>query len=208
MFTGLIERTGRVKSAARARGATVIEIEAGPGFEVSPGDSVAIDGLCLTAVSAQGGILRFEASPESLSRSTLKDLKPGSRVNLERALKLGDRLGGHMVTGHVDAAGKIMDSKSQGGFTAVTVSAPPEVMELLAPKGSVALDGISLTINEVSAGAFKVMVIPETLKRTTLGDKRPGQAVNLETDLIAKYVARLMGGGGDLYSKLAEEGFV
>lgn len=213
MFTGLIERVGTVRRFTRSVKGAALELSAGPEpFELAGGDSVAVDGVCLTVTAAEVGIFSVELSEESLSRSTLKEVKVGSRVNLERALRLGDRLGGHLVTGHVDAVGKIVETRPEGGFAWIAVSAPPEVMELVVEKGSIALDGVSLTVNAIEADRFSLMVIPETIARTTIGVKRPGDRVNLETDLIGKYVARLMGrsrpGDERLLRKLREEGFL
>jgi len=212
MFTGLIERIGTLKGVRRSASGAVFEIDPGPAFEISLGDSVAVDGVCLTATSITSDSFSVDVSPESLSRSSLGDAGPGAALNLERALRLGDRLGGHLVAGHVDAMGKIAEKRASGAFTSYTFTAPPEVMMLVVEKGSVAIDGISLTVNDVGRDRFGIMVIPETLSRTTLADKKAGDAVNLETDMLGKYVARLMGKGhsddDELMKKLMEEGFI
>ena len=212
MFTGLIETVGAVQEK-RSRGKAVrltVAPEAEP-YETAAGDSVALDGLCLTVVETKGRAMSFEVSPESLSRSTLAELKAGGRVNLERALRLGDRLGGHFVQGHVDGVGKIEEVRPEGEFTRLTVSAPAEILRYAVVKGSIAVDGISLTINGLEKEKFWVMLIPETLRRTTMGTKARGGRVNLESDLIAKYVERLLGSrpaaGGITLAKLEEEGF-
>lgn len=214
MFTGLIERVGKIKGRKSRGSGAVFEIDAGPApFEVGAGDSVAVEGVCLTAVEVEGSIFKVDVSSESLSRSTLGAARQGGRVNLERALRLGDRLGGHMVTGHVDAMGKIVEVRPEGDFTRVVISAPAEVMALTVEKGSMAVDGISLTVNGVSKDRFWVMIIPETLARTTLSSRKAGDQVNLETDLLGKYVARLLGKSAgvsdkDLLARLGEEGFL
>jgi len=214
MFTGLIERVGVVARAARKGGGVELFIETGAEpFEVGEGDSVAVDGVCLTATSVSGAGFSVDVSRESLDRSTLGAAKAGGKVNLERALRLGDRLGGHLVTGHVDAVGRISETRPESGFTRITIAAPPEVINLTVEKGSIAVDGISLTVNAVSADSFQLTIIPETIERTTLAAKRPGDQVNLETDLIGKYVAKLIGKDpstkdSDIMKKLMEEGFI
>lgn len=213
MFTGLIETTGKVKEARRRGGMLELAIEPeAQGFELKPGDSVAVDGLCLTVVEWSGSSFQVEVSPESLQRSTLGELRVGARVNLERALRLSDRLGGHLVQGHVDGVGRVEEKRPEGEFVRLEISAPEEILRYLVEKGSVAVDGISLTVNGVSGRRFWVMLIPETLRRTTLGEKAVGRKVNLESDLIAKYVERLLGGrgagsGGLTLERLREEGF-
>ena len=181
-------------------------------FEITLGDSVAVNGLCLTVVERPPWGFRVQVSSESLKRSTLGELRAGRRVNLERALRLGDRLGGHLVQGHVDGVGRIEERRLEGEFERMVISAPAEVLRYAVEKGSMAVDGISLTVNGVAGDRFWVMLIPETLRRTTLGEKAVGRRVNLEADLIAKYVERLlagrMGAGqGISLDKLREEGF-
>lgn len=215
MFTGLIERIGVIEKRVQRGDGAVITIGLGAGdFELKTGDSVAVEGVCLTVTALERGGFTVDVSKESLERSTLKAARTGTRVNLERAMRLGDRLGGHLVTGHVDAVGKIAEVRPEGEFTRLTVAAPAEVMALVVEKGSIALDGISLTVNGLSSDRFLITVIPETLSRTTLGSKRPGDPVNLETDLLGKYVARLLGkkipgtDESELLTKLSEGGFV
>jgi riboflavin synthase len=191
MFTGLIETMGTLASrTTRGEGQALI-IEA-PSItpSLSVGESVAVDGCCLTVV--QPGSTDFEvfASPETLSRATLADKPLGAEVNLERALALGDRLGGHLVTGHVDARGTVERYEPTGESWTLTVSFPPELAPLLVEKGSIAIDGISLTTFGVTGDRFCVAVIPETHAQTTLSARRAGDAVNLEGDLIGKYIAR------------------
>jgi riboflavin synthase len=209
----LIETTGKVKEAEPQGGALRLGIAPeSAAFEVEPGDSVAVDGLCLTVVERLDWGFRLQVSSESLLRSTLGELRTGSRVNLERALRLSDRLGGHLVQGHVDGVGRIAESRPEGEFVRMVFSAPAGVLGYAVDKGSVAVDGISLTVNGVSSDKFWVMLIPETLRRTTLGAKPLQSRVNLEADLIAKYVERLLGGrtkerAGLTLERLKEEGF-
>lgn len=214
MFTGLIERMGVIKGLTRKGSGAKLEISSAPGpYEVASGDSVAVDGLCLTAVAVSKDGFTVDVSGESLDRSTLKSARAGTRVNLERALRLGDRLGGHLVSGHIDATGRISERRAEGGFTRLVVSAPAQVMAQIIEKGSIAVDGVSLTVNAFKDDRFEMMIIPETLDRTTLGFKKTGDEVNLESDLIGKYVARLLGkkpAAGDeaLMKKLMEHGFI
>jgi riboflavin synthase len=158
---------------------------------LAPGESVACSGACLTVVERGEGLVSFEAIPETLSRTTLGSWRPGTRVNLERALALGERLGGHLVAGHVDAVGQVLARVAEGQGARLTLSLPPAIAPLVAEKGSVAVDGVSLTVAAARRDRFEIALIPETLARTTLGDATPGTAVNLEADLIARHVARL-----------------
>jgi riboflavin synthase len=161
------------------------------GEDLKLGESIAIDGACLTVAEVKPGAFKVEASPETLRRTTIGSLEPGGQVNLERALALGDRLGGHLVLGHVDAVCQILSIREEGGSRLMGFSLPPSLAPMFVEKGSVALDGISLTVNEIGIDRFFVAIIPETLKRTTLGSKPSGSAVNVEADLIGKYIARL-----------------
>ncbi len=214
MFTGLIDRVGKIRGRKPGGSGVALDVYSGPDYEVGLGDSVAVSGLCLTVTGLAADGFKVDVSSESLARSTLADLAVGAGVNLERALRLGDRLGGHLVSGHVDAVGRVADVRPEGTFARVTVFAPPEITELTVEKGSIAVDGISLTVNGVERDRFWMMIIPETLSRTTLGDRRQGDKVNLETDLIGKYVAKLMGkdkaqtADRELMKKLSEEGFL
>ena len=185
MFTGLIEEVGAV---ARRSGADV-EIVAGAIMEgMALGDSVAINGACLTVAALKEKSFVVQVSPETFARTTLGNLQPGHAVNLERAMRLGDRFGGHMVLGHVDGVGQVAGVRDQGEFQLWSFRAPQEVARYLVPKGSVAIDGISLTVVEPSAGTFAVAIIPTTLQATTLSARRPGDPVNMEADILGKHV--------------------
>ncbi|MBN1476257.1 riboflavin synthase [Candidatus Sumerlaeota bacterium] len=191
MFTGLIEAIGTLASrTGRGEGQALIIEAPSIAPSLSAGESVAVDGCCLTVVRPGTDDFEVFASPETLSRATLADRPLGAEVNLERALALGDRLGGHLVTGHVDARGTVERYKPAGESWTLTVSFPPDLAHLVVEKGSIAVDGISLTTFDVAGDRFSVAVIPETHTRTTLHLRRAGDAVNLECDLIGKYVAR------------------
>ncbi len=195
MFTGLVSDVGEV--VAREGGVFTLESAYDPAT-IPVGASIACDGVCLTATTVQpapvGGGSRFtvDVSNETLSKSTLEGWTPGRAVNLERPLKSGDELGGHIVTGHVDGRARIVDVTSDGDSRRFLFEAPEHLAMYIAPKGSVALDGTSLTVNEVAGTRFGVNLIPHTLTATTWGRKKPGDEVNLEVDLFARYVARLM----------------
>jgi len=186
MFTGIIERSGRVKSVRRTRGGARIAIE-GP-FGVPVGASVAVNGVCLTSLEPRG--LVFDMVPETLSRTTLGHLRAGTRVNLERALAAGARLDGHVVHGHVDGTGVVESLARKGGAVTLRVKVAPALADQIVPKGSIAIDGVSLTVVESADGKFSVALIPATLARTTLARLRKGDRVNIETDVLAKYARR------------------
>ena len=191
MFTGLVEAMGVVRSAeADGNGRTLWVADATVAEGLGIGASVAVNGVCLTVVACEGGAFAFQAGPETLQRSNFGELQAGSRVNLERALKIGDRLGGHIVQGHVDGIGTIDRRERQGEWEVVWFRCPAELARFMVAKGSVAVDGVSLTLVEVSPAGFSVALIPHTMQATTLGHKRPGATVNLEIDLFAKYVFR------------------
>jgi len=162
-----------------------------PVEELALGESVANSGACLTVVERGGGLVGFDAVPETLARTIIGGWRPGTRVNLERALRLSDRLGGHLVAGHVDAVGEVLARKPEGQGARLTISLPPALAPLVAEKGSVAIDGVSLTVASAGRDRFEVALIPETLARTTLGEATPGRLVNLEADVVARHVARL-----------------
>lgn len=193
MFTGLIEDVGRVQSLQRGDGGAVVSIQTAiPLQEVQLGDSIAVNGACLTVVAINGPVFSADASPETLECTTLGNLRTGMQVNLERALCFGARLGGHLVTGHVDSVAQLATRQRQGNMEVFRFSLADAALRLLVDKGSVAIDGISLTVNRVEDEAFSVAIIPHTLGATTLADCKVGERVNIETDLIGKYVARLL----------------
>lgn len=197
MFTGLVTDLGSVERLAPGAVTDLWIASSYPG-DFQLGESIACDGVCLTVVEFRGQSFKVQAAPETLRRTTLGTWAPGTRVNLERALRMGDRLGGHWVQGHVDGVGTILETRPDGGSWAMTFSLPPELAPFFVEKGSVCIDGVSLTLTHVSADRFGVMLIPETQARTSLGRKQVGHKVNLEADIIGKYVARMMGGRGGL----------
>lgn len=213
MFTGLIEAVGRVAAIERRGAAALLKVESVlPTTEIALGDSVAVNGACLTVTVKSTSTMTFDVSPESLASTTLGSLGNGSRVNLERAMRLGDRLGGHIVTGHVDAIARLAGIRETSGNHILNFSLPPDAARYLVPKGSVTIDGISLTVNTVSADGFSVNIIPHTFSNTTLSGIRTGQQVNIETDIIGKYVERLTqpwsSSSGLSLRTLAEHGFL
>jgi len=191
MFTGLIEELARVEGTKTRDGALTLSVRRPPAFDdIKEGDSVSVDGVCLTVARPDGSLMHFDVMRESLQKTTLADIKSGDRVNLERALLAGDRLGGHFVTGHIDCKGTIRRYRASAGNMKLEISAPEASREFLRPKGSVAVDGISLTVGELDNDGFSVYLIPHTVENTTLGFKREGGAVNIETDILAKYATR------------------
>jgi riboflavin synthase len=193
MFTGLVQDIGTVAAITQGPMVRLRVATALPARELELGESIALDGACLTVVARAEGAFEVEASPETLRRTTLGSWTPGTRVNLERALRLSDRLGGHLVQGHVDAVASILSKQPEGGSVRLRIELPQALAPLVIEKGSVAVDGVSLTVNAVAEGSFEVALIPETQKRTALAAKMPGARVNLETDVLGKYVARLLG---------------
>lgn len=212
MFTGLIERIGQIRRVTRqALGVSLsIGVDAGFVAELALGDSVAVNGVCLTVTSKLGDFFTVDVSAESLSRSVLKHVKPNDSVQLERALRLGDRLGGHLVTGHVDAVGRLVRVESLGESLQLWFEAPAEIARFLVEKGSIAIDGASLTINAVcdqaSGARFSVVLIPHSQEKLLLSQKSPGAEVDLEADIIGKYVERLLGRGGEQKTVSGESG--
>ena len=193
LFTGLVSATGVVRQAQPTAGATRLAIEAGGDLagELAEGDSVAVNGVCLTATGVDGPVFCADVMAETLGRSSLGPLGHGDRVNLELPLRAADRLGGHIVQGHVDGVGEIRSIAQDGFARLVEVEAEPRVLRYVVEKGSIAVDGVSLTVAALSVDSFTVSLIPETLERTTLGSAVRGRAVNLEVDVIAKYVEKL-----------------
>ena len=190
MFTGIVEGMGRVTAAESAPGGLRLEIDLGPLAEgVGPGDSVAVAGACLTVARIADTRSLFDLSTETLHKTRFGEVRVGDELNLERSLRLGDRLGGHFVTGHVDGLGEVVSVEAQGEFAVHVYSAPAAVRPYLVPKGSVVVEGVSLTVaTQPAADRFEVALIPETLERTTLSRLAPGDPVHLEGDLLGKYV--------------------
>lgn len=193
MFTGIIEGLGTVAAVRPAGAGKRLAVAAG--FDLTGtriGDSIAVSGACLTAVAVSGRQFEADVSPETLARTTLGAVRVGERVNLERALRLSDRLDGHLVSGHTDGTGTIDAREADGNAVIVTVSVPEALTRYMIAKGSVAVDGVSLTINHLDAGRFAVSIIPHTAALTTVGFKRKGDSVNIEVDLIGKYVEKFL----------------
>ena len=193
MFTGMVEELGTIRAIRRGASSAVLSIGAGTILDdLKVGDSVAVNGVCLTATQVDGGGFTADVMHETLDRSSLARLAPGDMVNLERAMAAGGRFGGHIVSGHIDATGTITDRRRDDNAVWYTVSAPAALLRYVVEKGSIAIDGISLTVAAVEADRFSVSVIPHTAAVTVLGGKRPGDPVNLEADLIGKYVEKLL----------------
>jgi riboflavin synthase len=206
MFTGIIEETGKVLSAPAAK----LVVSAAQVIDgMKPGDSIAVNGACLTVTDFDRSSFSVDVMPETLKRTNLGQLKPGDSVNLERPMELGGRLGGHLVQGHVDDIGHVVALEREGEALLFRFQAPPEIMRYTAPKGFIAVDGISLTIMDKDSGSFRVSVVDYTRQNTNLGSRRVGDAVNLEVDIIAKYVAQFTQPqtGGLTAEFLVEHGF-
>ncbi len=192
MFSGLIRHSATVVALAElARGESTLRIagEARLAAELKPGDSVCLNGVCLTATHVDGAEITFDVVPETLARSSLRDLAPGDTVNIELALRVGDRIGGHFVYGHVDRTVKVVSALREGAGMRLAFEVADDLRQCIVAKGFVAIDGVSLTVASVSDHAFEVAVIPETLRRTTLGHVRSGSRVNIEIDPLARYAA-------------------
>lgn len=193
MFTGIIEGLGTIAAVRSAGQGRRLVVEAGfPLSDTKIGDSIAVNGACLTAVVISGSRFEVDAAPETLQRTLLGQAKIGDRVNLERALRLSDRLDGHLVSGHVDGIGTIANRTTLANAILITVTVSSSLARYMIEKGSVAVDGVSLTINKVGADFFEVSIIPHTAGLTTVGFKKTGEAVNIETDLIGKYIEKFM----------------
>ncbi len=191
MFSGLVETKAAIIRVVGEPGGIRLIVERPDQYEdIRLGDSIAIMGCCLTVVAVDEKSMSFQAGLETLSKTTLGTLVGGSMVNMERSLQLGDRIGGHLVTGHVDGVGKVSEIKQNAEWSDIVFSAPPNLMVQMASKASITVDGVSLTLVHVTDSSFSVALIPHTLQVTTLGQLKPGDSVNLETDLLAKYVAR------------------
>jgi riboflavin synthase len=193
VFTGLVQDLGEVVEASGDAVRRLTIATALPVKEFATGESIAVDGVCLTVAERGEGTFTVEAGAETLSRTTVRYLRAGDRVHLERALALGERLGGHLVLGHVDAVAKVALVRSEASGHYLEVIAPSSLLPLILEKGSIAIDGVSLTVNAVRGDRVSLLLIPETLRRTKLGEQGPGSAVNLETDILGKYVTRLIG---------------
>jgi riboflavin synthase len=194
MFTGIVRELGLVASLEGGTDGVRLRLEApATASEIAVGDSVSINGCCLTAIQVENGLMSFEAVPETLRRTSLGRLSAGDRVNLEPALRAGDALGGHYVQGHIDEVGTVRSVESEGEGKRVWFDAPSDVMRYVVEKSSIAIEGVSLTVAELDESGFAVALIPHTLAETTLGELTPGDSVNLETDILAKYVERLLG---------------
>lgn len=209
MFTGIIQAVGKIERLDARGGDARLSIVAGglPLSDVAIGDSIAVNGVCLTVVARTDASFSADVSAESLARTTLGRLRAGSRVNLEKALAVGDRLGGHMVSGHVDGIATLQARESVARSVRLRLTAPPPLAKYIATKGSVCLDGVSLTVNTVAGAEFDVNIVPHTLAATTLDDWRVGSEINLEVDLIARYLERLVLGeaAADATTRVTEE---
>ena len=193
MFTGIVQGKGRLINRRPSGGGLAFDLEADfPLTDPEEGESIAVDGACLTAYDIRGQRFTVDVSPESLSRTTLGKLKAGDVVNMERALRLADRLGGHLVSGHIDCVGITAAIRKEGNFTILSFTVPSEQDRYIIEKGSITIDGVSLTVNNCQPGSFSVSVIPHTMQVTTLGMLKNGSEVNIEVDIIGKYVEKLL----------------
>jgi riboflavin synthase len=193
VFTGLVAGRGHITAADRSDDGVRLTVETALAEELTLGDSVAVNGVCLTAAAINGATFAADVMHETLSRSSLGTATVGSDVNLELPLRASDRLGGHVVQGHVDGLGEVSAVTDDGFARRIRISAPPDVLRYIVEKGSIAVDGVSLTVAGINSESFTVSLIPETLQRTNLGQAAPGTRVNLEVDVLAKYVERLLG---------------
>jgi riboflavin synthase len=191
VFTGLVADKGTIRAIRDGR----LEVETALGAHLADGDSVAVNGVCLTAVEPHVDGFAADVMPETLRRSSLGPLGPGAEVNLELPLRAGDRMGGHVVQGHVDGTGEVESVRGEGNARVVRIAAAPELLRYVVEKGSIAVDGVSLTVSAIEDESFEVSLIPETLERTTLGGAAAGTTVNLEVDVLAKYVEKLVSRG-------------
>jgi riboflavin synthase len=220
MFTGIIEETGRIAALEGRGGDLCLTVEvAGPAFtDLQLGESIAVNGVCLTVVAREGGRWSADVSLETLSCTTCAGWRVGDRVNLERALLPSTRLGGHLVSGHVDGVGRVVGLQDEARSTCLTITAPEVLMRYIAAKGSVCVDGVSLTVNEVGATAFTVNIVPHTIQKTVIGTYLAGTRVNVEVDILARYLERLLSSrdghagteaaGGVTIERLREHGYI
>jgi riboflavin synthase len=196
MFTGIVEDTGKVSKIEHKGQEKRLILELPPCLtEVQLGDSIKINGVCLTIVQKNSRKIELDLSLETLEKTALRELKEGDHVNLERALRLTDRLGGHIVTGHVDGIGNIVEKREESGFLQLSIRIPESVSRYVVQKGSIAIDGISLTVNDCQQGEIRMTLIPYTIEKTTLRNKRVGDRVNLEADILGKYVEKFLDKG-------------
>lgn len=196
MFTGLIQRIGKLDGLHRSGQGMCLAVRVEPPLvDVESGESIAVDGVCLTVTEPGNSRFVADISPETLSRTTLGTKRPGDPVNIERALRLSDRLGGHLVSGHVDDTGRVVEVRQMGGFTEVWFEADRTLGRYIVEKGSICVDGVSLTVAECREATFSVALVPATIQSTTLSTLRPGRQVNLEIDMLARYVEKLLGSG-------------
>nr|WP_320051046.1 riboflavin synthase [uncultured Desulfuromonas sp.] len=215
MFTGLIEDVGTIRELRHGASSVQLSVATSiPMTEIALGDSIAVNGICLTVIRFGNGAFVADVSPETLGCTNLGGLAPGSSVNLERALKLSDRLGGHLVSGHVDDVAIVTERRPDGNAIRFTFHLAPHTLRYVVPKGSITIDGISLTVNDVTDETFSVAIIPHSLEQTTLKNVQVGGRVNIETDIIARYVEKLLGqapaaqGGSLTLEHLARNGFM
>lgn len=193
MFTGIVEETGRIRSVSRGSRSCVLTVEASKVLEgTAEGDSISTNGICLTVTRIDRSSFTADVMPETMNRTSLGSLKPGDRVNLERAMPCNGRFGGHIVSGHIDGTGRILGKRQDDNAVVIAVGTSADILKYIVEKGSIAIDGISLTVVSVDNGSFTVSVIPHTAAETTLLDRKPGDTVNLENDIVAKYVERFI----------------
>ncbi len=206
MFTGIVEAKGTVVWVEPLGQVKRLTLEVPPGLtEISPGDSINVNGACLTVVGKRGERVTVDVSAETLARTTFHDIREGEEVNLERALRLADRLGGHIVTGHIDGMGTITEKRKEEDFVRIRVRVPKSILKYTVEKGSICVDGISLTVNECRSDEIGMTLIPFTLRETTLLKKREGDRVNLEADVLGKYVEKLLDRQGEATGKLGRD---
>jgi riboflavin synthase alpha subunit len=195
LFTGIVEATGKIQTLRARAGATGTRVSISTALDLAAvplGGSIAVDGVCLTVIARRGRRFEADLGPETLALTTLGQRRPGDEVHLERPLRMGDPLGGHLVAGHVDGVGRVLAARPVGQSLELEIAPPAELDPFVATKGSITVDGVSLTVNRVSPRGFSVTLIPHTLSVTHLGRRRPGDQVNLEADLLARHVARLL----------------